>query len=183
MTGVQTCALPILCQAVQTPGPVALVNRRKMAAGLAGAEGSNHAHDALKKDVAVAHLRSRGRVAAAEYLEQATAVSTKQELKGSRGSTASRTLFGKILCEMLEPMSAEERRAAIRVFDNDLEGSCGLGEIRKAYPDIFVRAGIMERGNFSAAARRAPGMSPPASAPTSPSSTSAAPATTRTPRP
>lgn len=141
-----------MCQAVQTPGPVALVNRRKMAAGLAGAEGSNHAHDALKKDVAVAYLRSRGRVAAAEYLEAATAVSTKQELKGSRGSTANRTLFGKILCEILEPMSAEDRRAAIRVFDNDLEGSCGLGEIRKAYPELFVRAGIMERGNFSAAA-------------------------------
>jgi transketolase C-terminal domain/subunit len=33
-----------------------------------------------------------------------------------------------------------------------LEGSCGLHHIRKAHPEIFVRGGIMERGNFSAAA-------------------------------
>src|SRR5262249_17871728 len=110
-----------MCKAVTTPGPVALVNRRKMAIGVAGAEGSSHAHDALRKDVGVAHLRSGGRVAAAEYLEQSTAISAKQELKGSRGSTASRTLFGKILNEILEPMSAEERRSTVRVFDNDLE--------------------------------------------------------------
>ena len=38
------------------------------------------------------------------------------------------------------------------MFDNDLEGSCGLHHIRKAHPEIFVRGGIMERGNFSAAA-------------------------------
>jgi transketolase C-terminal domain/subunit len=45
-----------------------------------------------------------------------------------------------------------QRLATVRVFDNDLEGSCGLHHIRKAHPEIFVRGGIMERGNFSAAA-------------------------------
>jgi transketolase C-terminal domain/subunit len=40
----------------------------------------------------------------------------------------------------------------VRVFDNDLEGSCGLHHIRKKHPEVFVRGGIMERGNFSAAA-------------------------------
>jgi transketolase C-terminal domain/subunit len=42
--------------------------------------------------------------------------------------------------------------ASVRVFDNDLEGSCGLVHIRKKHPEVFVRGGIMERGNFSAAA-------------------------------
>lgn len=36
--------------------------------------------------------------------------------------------------------------------DSDLEGSCGLGQIRKAYPEIFISGGIMERANFSATA-------------------------------
>jgi transketolase C-terminal domain/subunit len=40
----------------------------------------------------------------------------------------------------------------VRVFDNDLEGSCGLHHIRKQHPEVFIRGGIMERGNFSAAA-------------------------------
>ena len=39
----------------------------------------------------------------------------------------------------------------MRVFDNDLEGPCGLHHIRRA-PGHLVRGGIMERGNFSAAA-------------------------------
>jgi transketolase C-terminal domain/subunit len=40
----------------------------------------------------------------------------------------------------------------VRVFDNDLEGSCGLHHIRKQHPEVYIEAGIMERGNFSAAA-------------------------------
>jgi transketolase C-terminal domain/subunit len=40
----------------------------------------------------------------------------------------------------------------VRVFDCDLEGSCGLHHIRKKFPEVYVAAGIMERGNFSAAA-------------------------------
>ncbi|MHB8477131.1 MAG: transketolase C-terminal domain-containing protein [Steroidobacteraceae bacterium] len=49
-------------------------------------------------------------------------------------------------------MSMEQRLAGVRVFDNDLEGSCGLHHIRKKHPEIYSRGGIMERGNFSAAA-------------------------------
>ena len=49
-------------------------------------------------------------------------------------------------------MSEAERLASVRVFDNDLEGSCGLHHIHKKHPEVFVRGGIMERGNFSAAA-------------------------------
>src|SRR6202046_1995912 len=49
-------------------------------------------------------------------------------------------------------MTDGQRLESVRVFDNDLEGSCGLHHIRKSHPEIFVRGGIMERGNFSAAA-------------------------------
>src|SRR5437764_12264041 len=49
-------------------------------------------------------------------------------------------------------MSESDRIASVKVFDNDLEGSCGLHHIRKKHPEVFVRGGIMERGNYSAAA-------------------------------
>jgi len=62
------------------------------------------------------------------------------------------SVFGETLKEKLDAMSPEDRLARIRVFDNDLEGSCGLHHIRKRHPELFVRGGIMERGNFSAAA-------------------------------
>ena len=34
----------------------------------------------------------------------------------------------------------------------DIEGSTGLSVIHKKHPEVFVPSGIMERGNFSAAA-------------------------------
>jgi transketolase C-terminal domain/subunit len=61
-------------------------------------------------------------------------------------------LFGKIVNEILDAMPEARRIAAVRVFDSDLEGSCGLNHVRAAHPEVFVRGGIMERGNFSAAA-------------------------------
>jgi len=38
------------------------------------------------------------------------------------------------------------------VIDSDLEGSTGLKVIHQKHPEVFVPSGIMERGNFSAAA-------------------------------
>ena len=49
-------------------------------------------------------------------------------------------------------LGKEELRSRVRAFDCDLEGSCGMHHIGKAFPEIYVRAGIMERGNYSAAA-------------------------------
>ena len=37
-------------------------------------------------------------------------------------------------------------------FTGDLEGSTGLKAIHQKHPEVFVSSGIMERGNFSAAA-------------------------------
>jgi transketolase C-terminal domain/subunit len=38
------------------------------------------------------------------------------------------------------------------VIDSDLEGSTGLKGIRQKHPEVYINSGIMERGNFSAAA-------------------------------
>jgi transketolase C-terminal domain/subunit len=72
--------------------------------------------------------------------------------RGSSGAGRNRDDFGKIVNGILDGMTEAQRLARIRVFDNDLEGSCGLHHIRARHPEIFVRGGIMERGNFSAAA-------------------------------
>lgn len=141
-----------MCRAVTTPGPVALLNRRKMCVGIDGMEGKTHGHDVIGKEAALTYLRQRGRDAAAAYLESVDKGPARPPSRGTSGAAANRNLFGSYMVEILGRMSAAERQRSVRVFDSDLEGSCGLGPIRKEFPDIFVRGGIMERGNFSAAA-------------------------------
>jgi len=38
------------------------------------------------------------------------------------------------------------------VIDSDLGGSTAMTKVQKAFPEIYVQSGVMERGNFSAAA-------------------------------
>lgn len=141
-----------MCQALTTPGPVALVNRRKMCPGIEGLEGSNHGHDVIKKDMAIAYLEKRGRQAAADFLKEVKKGPGGPSHRGSSGGGKNRDAFGRYLNEILDEMPEQERIAKVRVFDCDLEGSCGLNHVRDAHPEVFVRGGIMERGNYSAAA-------------------------------
>ncbi|HTV76881.1 MAG TPA: hypothetical protein VMF03_01385 [Steroidobacteraceae bacterium] len=142
-----------LCRAFSDTRPHALIIKRPMAAGIAGAEGSAHAHEVLKTDVAVKYLEQRGGYEAAiAMIRSAVADKSPLTFKGSSGVGKNRDDFGKIINGILDGMSPEERIARVRVFDNDLEGSCGLHHIRKQHPEVFVRGGIMERGNYSAAA-------------------------------
>ena len=142
-----------MCRAFSDARPHALVIKRPMAAGIAGAEGSPHAHEVLKAETAIKYLEQRGGYEAAIALIKA-AVPDKSPLtfRGSSGVGKNRDDFGKIINAILDGMTPEQRVANVRVFDNDLEGSCGLHHIRKQHPEVFVRGGIMERGNFSAAA-------------------------------
>ncbi|HYO08068.1 MAG TPA: transketolase C-terminal domain-containing protein [Tepidisphaeraceae bacterium] len=133
-------------------GPIAVVVKRKMAPGIDGLEGHTHAHESIKADKAIAYLEKRGRTEAANYLKAVKGEKNTYVFKGSKGAGKNRDDFGKIVNSLLDAMSPEERVAKVRVFDNDLEGSCGLHHIRKKYPEVYVSAGIMERGNFSAAA-------------------------------
>lgn len=143
-----------MCAAVTTAGPIALINRRKMCVGIKGLEGSAHGHDVIKVSLAKEYLTSRGQTAAVEYLNSVKKGPNGPSYEGSctKNVGKNRDLFGKILNEILDGMSESQRMASVRVFDCDLEGSCGLNHVRASHPEVFVRGGIMERGNFSAAA-------------------------------
>lgn len=142
-----------LSRAFASTEPHALVIKRPMAVGIKGQEGDLHAHDALKKDVAIAYLTARGGYEdAIAILNAAKPGKSPLSYRGSSGEGKNRDDFGKIINEILDGMDEATRVANVRVFDNDLEGSCGLHHIRKKHPKVFIKGGIMERGNFSAAA-------------------------------
>lgn len=140
-------------KAVNTPGPVAVVNNRLMAPGVPGIEGNHAGHDVIKKDFAVQYLAARGLTEAVDYLNAVKVEKTSVAFLGSSKEFASnRGEFGTIVNGILDRMSPEERVAKVLVVDSDLEGSTGLNAIRKAHPEVCVNGGVEERGNFSAAA-------------------------------
>lgn len=142
-----------ICEAVNTPGPVAVINKRSMAVGIEGIEGSTHGHDVIPVDAALKYLEARGQSAAVEVLKSIEKPKNSYKFMGSSDHIGSnRNVFGEAVVEVLGGMSEADRKANVLVVDNDLEGSCGLTQIRKAHPEVFVSGGIMERGNISAAA-------------------------------
>jgi transketolase len=142
-----------LCRAFRDSNPHALIIKRPMAPGIPGAEGSPSAHEVLKVGMAIDYLTRRGGYdSAIDLLRAAQPQKDPSTYRGSTGAGKNRDDFGKIVSDILDGMSEERRVDRVRVFDNDLEGSCGLHHIRKRHPEVFVRGGIMERGNFSAAA-------------------------------
>ena len=147
-----------VCAAVKSEGPVAVICKRPMAPGVPGVEGTTHGHDVFKKDAAVEYLNSRGGGVpgvsdAIEMLNAAPKVDSKPHYEGSSEEVkANRALFGDVMVDVINGIPEAERRTSVRVFDCDLEGSTGLATIHKAFPELFVAGGIMERGNFSAAA-------------------------------
>jgi transketolase len=142
-----------ICTAINTPGPVAVINHRPMCPGIVGLEGSTHGHDVVSVKVALEYLESHGQQAAADHLKDIKAPKNDAVFLGSSDKwDANRNVFGDAAVAILSRMSEAERKEKVRVVDSDLEGSCGLKKIHDAYPDVFISSGIMERGNFSAAA-------------------------------
>jgi len=142
-----------ICEAIATSGPVAVINHRKMCPGIKGLEGSTHGHDVISVKLALDYLEERGHTAAVAFLNGVVAPKNEYKFLGSSDKwDANRNVFGDAMVAELSKMSEAERYEKIRVIDSDLEGSCGLKKIHDAYPDIFISSGIMERGNFSAAA-------------------------------
>jgi transketolase C-terminal domain/subunit/transketolase N-terminal domain/subunit len=134
-----------------TSGPYALVNRRKMAPGVDGIEGLPKGHDVIPVNFAISYLKRNGCDEAAKILETPLPKPKAAPYKGSTPEQAkNRDDFGKYVCEILKDMP--DRKERVIVVDSDLEGSCGLHHIRKAYPEVYVHGGIMERNNFSVAA-------------------------------
>jgi transketolase len=142
-----------ICTAINTPGPVAVINHRPMCPGIVGLEGSTHGHDVVSVKVALEYLESHGQQAAADHLKDIKVPKNDAVFLGSSDKwDANRNVFGDAAVAILSRMSEAERKEKVRVVDSDLEGSCGLKKIHDAYPDVFISSGIMERGNFSAAA-------------------------------
>jgi transketolase len=142
-----------ICTAINTDGPVAVINHRPMCPGIVGLEGSTHGHDVVSVKVAVEYLESHGQQAAADHLKEIKAPKNDAVFLGSSDKwDANRNVFGDAAVAILGRLSDAERNEKVRVVDSDLEGSCGLFKIHAAYPEVFISSGIMERGNFSAAA-------------------------------
>ncbi len=137
--------------ALTTAGPVALINKRKMAVDIPGIEGSPKGHDVIPVDNAVTYLKEKGRIEAVKMLESSVKKTEPVVYLGSTQEKAkNRDNFGKIICDMLKEMP--DRKSRVLVVDSDLEGSCGLHHIRKNFPEVYLTGGIMERNNFSVAA-------------------------------
>lgn len=140
-------------QAISNDGPMAVINKRKMSVGVEGIEGTPEGHDVIPVDAAIAYLEKRGHTEAVDHLKSISKAKNPYTYMGSTKEVgANRNIFGDTVVSVLESMSDQERKDKVLCIDNDLEGSCGLKQIRQAYPDIFVSGGIMERGNFLAAA-------------------------------
>ena len=138
-------------KALTATGPYALVNRRKMAPGVEGIEGLPKGHDVIPVNFAVSYLKRNGHDNAVSILETPLSKPKAATYKGSTPEQANnRDDFGKYVCEILKDMP--DRKERVIVVDSDLEGSCGLHHIRKAFPEVYVHGGIMERNNFSVAA-------------------------------
>jgi transketolase len=139
--------------AIRSTGPVALVNRRLMAPGIAGIENSHKGHDVIDKASAQHYLRARGHEEAAAFLDKIEKPAAGGGFLGSTKETGSnRTEFGNIVCEILDAIPEQDRAQRVLVIDSDLEGSTGLKTIREKHPAVFINGGVQERGNFSAAA-------------------------------
>ena len=142
-----------MAKAIVQPGPIALVNKRKMAPGVPAIEGTAKGHDVIKASDAITYLSARGHEAAVAFLK---AVEKPKRPGGYRGSSTkmgkNREVFGQVVCEILDQLTLEQRKERVVAIDSDLAGSVGLSFIQKAHPEIFLSGGIMERANISACA-------------------------------
>ncbi len=142
-----------ICEAVNTNGPVAVINQRPMSVGIEGLEGTTHGHDVISVECAISYLEKRGLVEAVTYLKAIEPSANPYSFVASgRNWDSNRNVFGDAVVSVLDDMSEEDRKTNVLVIDSDLEGSCGLKKIHDAHPEVFVASGIMERGNISAAA-------------------------------
>jgi transketolase len=142
-----------ICEAINTPGPIAVICKRPMCPGIEGLEGSNHGHDVISVKLALDYLEKRGHSAAVDYLKNIEKPKQDYEFLGVSSTwDSNRNVFGDAVVGVLGRMSEADRKAKVLVVDSDLEGSCGLKKIHDAHPEVFIPSGIMERGNLSAAA-------------------------------
>jgi len=137
---------------VIAPGPAAVICKRSMCPGISGVEGTSHGHDAIAVAKALPWLEARGHTKAIDFLKTLTKNPDTYVYEGSGASAAMRGQAGDSIVKMLTAMPEAERNANVMVIDSDLGGSTAMTKVQKAFPEIYVQSGVMERGNFSAAA-------------------------------
>lgn len=142
-----------------------------MAIGIPDIEGSTHGHDVIPVKSALKYLENRGYPNFSDlYASMKTAGQSYHYQGSSKEVGANRVVFGEAVNLVLDKLSKEEASKKVMVIDSafflssfaiinnvyssagDLEGSTGLKVIHQKHPEVFVPSGIMERGNFSAAA-------------------------------
>ncbi|CAG8176690.1 unnamed protein product [Penicillium nalgiovense] len=143
-----------MCEVINHDGPAAVVVDRKMAAGIEEIEGECHAHDVIPVEIARKYLTKRGySQEQLGFYDDIKPGSNPHKYKGStKDKGANRSIFGEAVNEILDNLSKEEAKRRVMVIDSDLAGSTGLKAIGAKHPESFVPSGVMERGNFSAAA-------------------------------
>lgn len=128
-----------------------MINKRVIAPGIGGIENLPKAHEAIAVDLAIAHLEKQGYAEAVERLNSAEKPKRDYIYLGSSRETGkNRSVFGKVVCEIMDEIGPEKREEVL-VFSNDLGDSTGIGKIRDAFPKRYRKGGIQERHNFSAA--------------------------------
>ncbi|KAI0322555.1 thiamine diphosphate-binding protein [Amylostereum chailletii] len=143
---------------ISYPGPAAIISKRKMAPGVPDIEGSPHGHDVIPVKGALSYFKHRGyddkTYQAIESIYSNIKPSTVPYLYvgSTRETGANRVVFGEAVNLVLDGLSKAEAAKKVMVIDSDLEGSTGLKVIHQKHPEVFIPSGIMERGNFSAAA-------------------------------
>ncbi|KAI6122217.1 thiamine diphosphate-binding protein [Pisolithus croceorrhizus] len=141
--------------AVAHDGPAAVISKRIMAPGIPDIEGSTHGHDVIPVKSALKYFEARGYPSsfAGDILLNIKPTAIPYLYIGSTKEVgANRVVFGEAVNLVLDKLSKEEAAEKVMVIDSDLEGSTGLKVIHQKHPEVFVSGGIMERGNFSAAA-------------------------------
>ncbi|KAJ5752212.1 hypothetical protein N7520_009129 [Penicillium odoratum] len=143
-----------MCEVINHKGPAAVIVDRTMAPGIEGIEGETHAHDVITVDIARKYLTKRGySKEQLAFYDEIKGRSNPHEYQGStKEKGANRSIFGEAVNGILDGLSKEEAARRVMVIDSDLAGSTGLKAIQSKHPEVFIPSGVMERGNFSAAA-------------------------------
>ena len=143
-----------MCEIINHSGPAAVISNRKMAPGIEDIEGKINAHDVIPVDAARKYLTKRGYTdQQLSFYDDIKAIpNTHKYLGSTKDKGSNRTIFGEAVNSVLDGLSKEEATRRVMVIDSDLEGSTGLKGIHSKHPEVFVSSGVMECGNFSAAA-------------------------------
>jgi len=140
-------------ETIMAEGPTAVVIKRKMSPGVEGIEGTSQGHDVFPLKKAIDYLSGKGLTGAVAFLEGVKKTADPQSgYKGCGPRKSNRGAVGDAIVKCLDTMSADERKAKVMVIDSDLGGSTTMTKVQKKYPEIYVQSGVMERGNFAAAA-------------------------------